>query len=355
MKKRLLNRNEIIKEPSPAVSKAIRDFDPRKASRYFDGYYGSSLIPELAQRFKLPLDRISVGYGIEFFLRAIFDSLDPRRDVILANAPHYGFYSVYARSRKIKLATFQILDRGDHFEFDMNDCVQKIKRLRPKVILLTSPNNPTGNSVGPRAIANILHVTQATKIGGWQPLVVLDEAYWGFDPDYNEKATMRLLKKYENLIILRSFSKRYALAGLRIGFALWGSRAKEIIRYDNLYLGGSRLLEAAAVAALRSEPYYAKLSRTVITERELFTARISRLKNFTPYVSNANFVMVRMDKKAIPEFKKRSDALNVTIWKFTMPEFIRVSLGLPKYNRQFAALLELIDKAVIKKSLKKHA
>ncbi len=344
MKRRLLNRNEVIHSPAPAVAKAIRNFDSSEASRYFDGYYGSSLVPEIARRFRLPINRVSVGYGIEFFLRAIFDSLEPRRDIVLTNAPHYGFYSVYADVKKARLITCQILDHGDHFEFDINDCLHKIKEFHPKIILITSPNNPTGNSMDPRAVESILKASQAIKKRGRVPLVVLDEAYYGFDPNYDERAVVRLLKKYENLVILRGFSKYYALAGLRIGYALWGARAKAIIRYDDLYLGGSRLLEEVAVAALHSEPYYRKLSKSIIAERQRFIARLSRLKNFIPYASNANFVMVKIDKRVMPEFKKREAKLGAAISKFTSPQFIRVSLGFYKDIEPFAALLESIDK-----------
>lgn len=350
MKKELLNHNEIIHGPSPQVIKAIHNFDPRKASRYFDGYYGSLLAPELARRFGLPVERVSVGYGIEFFLRPIFDSLDPHRDTILTSTPHFGFYSVYARAKKLKLTTFNILDRGDRFEFDVDDCLRKIKKFRPKIILITSPNNPTGNSIEPLALAKILSAAVAQSA-----LVVLDEAYWGFDARYDEAATLRLLKKYENLIVLRGFSKHYALAGLRIGFVLWGKRAKEIIRYEDLYLGGSRLLEEVAIAALRSGPYYKKLSQTIIAEREHFITRVNRLKYFVAYASNANFVMVKIDKRAIGEFKKRGAKCKVVISKFTSPQFIRVSLGLHEYNTEFAALLKSIDGAIIKKSLKQNA
>jgi histidinol-phosphate aminotransferase len=339
MKRRLFNRNEVIQGPSPEALQAIRKFDSREASLYFDGYYGSSLAPELAQRFNIARAQVSVGYGIEFFLRAIFDSLDPERDSILTNEPHYGYYSAYANAKKISLTTFQILDRGDHFEFDIDDCVAKIKKYRPKVVLITSPNNPTGNSMRPDDLGKIMRSTRAT-----QSLVVLDEAYWGFDPKYDEAATMRLLKKYENLVILRGFSKRYALAGLRIGFALWGKSAKKIIRYDDLYLGGSPLLEAVAVAALKSESYYANLSKAIIAERKQFIARVGRLKSFTPYASNANFVMVKIGAKALSEFKKREAKLPVAISKFTTPQFIRVSLGFHKDVEAFIVLLESIDK-----------
>ena len=335
--KRQLNRNEIERLPSPAVMRAIRGFAFEQSSFYFDGYYGSRLAPELARRFKISQQQVSVGYGAEFFLRALFDGCDPKKDVVLANNPHYSFYSAYAKTKHVRLAVSELLDRGDRFALDRKDFLKKIKKLRPKVILITSPNNPTGNSTPPKDLEAILRAAPKTT------LVTLDEAYWGFDENYNEAAVLRLLKKYENFVVLRSFSKRYALAGLRIGFALWGKRAKEIVRYEDPYLGGSRLLEEAAVAALNSEPYYAKLSRELIADRKRFIADVNKLHAFKAYASNANFVLVKVEKGIVLALEKRLKKLDVAISKFVTPEFMRVSLGSRMYIADFVKALRAVD------------
>jgi histidinol-phosphate aminotransferase len=327
--------------PAPKVVRAIRDFDLRKSAAYFGGYYGSDLRPELARRFALPKEQISVGYGAEFFLRAIFDACDPKKEVVLVNAPHYTFYAGYARLKKIRLATFPLVDRGDRFEFDIDDCLSKIRAIRPKVVLITSPNNPTGNSIAPRDLEKVLRATNPTAKS--KTLVVLDEAYWGFDDAYDEHAFLRLLKKYDNLVMLRSFSKRYALAGLRIGFALWGKRAKDIIRYDDLYLGGSRLLEDIALAALKSESYYRAVARRIIVDRVKFIRDVNNLQHFTAYDSQANFVLVKIDKKTSSATRRELDKLDVAISKFISPEFMRVSLGSHRHIAEFTKTLRNVD------------
>jgi histidinol-phosphate aminotransferase len=340
--------------PAPKVLRALRGFELAAAPRYFDGYYGSSLAPELARRFKVPRDRVSIGYGVEFFLRSIFDSCRPERDVVLANAPHYTFYSVYAKAKNIRLETFGMLDRGDHFAFDVDDCLKKIRQTHPKVILITSPNNPTGNSISPKDFERVLRAAPKTT------LIVLDEAYWGFDEKYDESAFLRLLKKYENVVILRSFSKRYALAGLRIGFALWGARAKAIIRFDDLYLGGSRLLEEIALAALDSEPYYRKITQTFLGDRKKFIAEVNKLKYFTAYASTANFVAVKVNERAKKSMAAQLENMETQIAKFISPDFMRVSLGSCSHIAGFVSLLKKIDaivaaNAITSTSASRHA
>src|SRR5581483_5272680 len=160
------------------------------------------------------------------------------------------------------------------FNFDIDNCLSKIEESKPKVVLITSPNNPTGNSINLADFRKILDKTDKTT------LVILDEAYFGFDENYNQQDFIALLEKYDNLMILRSFSKLYALAGLRIGFALCGKKVKDILRYQNFYLGGSRLLEEIAIAALESDDYYKGLSSEVISDRQKFISEIGKLKNF---------------------------------------------------------------------------
>jgi histidinol-phosphate aminotransferase len=342
--KKWLNRNEASVKPAPAVENAIRRFDLSRAAHYFEGYYGSSLAPAIARKFNLDPSRVSVGYGAEFFLRAIFDSCDSRRDVILTNALHYSFYSAYAKVRGIRLVEFKLIDRGDRFEFDVADCVRKIKSIRPKVVIITSPNNPTGNSISPVDFEKIVRAANRSKT-----LVVLDQAYWGFDPKYDERAFLSLLRRYGNVVILRSFSKYYGLAGLRIGSALWGARAKSIVRFKELYLGGSRLLEEIGAAALASDPYYRKTARELIDYRLKFIAAVNRLGVFRACTSDANFVLIKIiDKNYLAKIKSRLNkecaGASAVISKFVAPDLIRVSLGSSKDIAAFLALLKNIDK-----------
>ena len=339
--RKMLNRNEMAVRPSPAVIRALRSFDPFQASFYFSGYYGSRLVPELAKRFGLAESQVSVGYGAEFFLRSIFDTYSFGKDVVLANVPHYNFYSLYAKAKHVRFETFRMVDRGDRFEFDIDDCLAKLRQKHPKVLLIISPNNPTGNSIPLRDFKKILRAARP------RTLVVLDEAYMGFSDAHDERSFLGLLKKYENLMILRTFSKRYALAGLRIGFALWGKRgnksAKAMLGYEDFYLGGSRLLEDVAIAALRSGSYYRKISRQLMADRKAFIEAVNHLQHFKAYASDASFVLVKVDKEILRDFEKKFSRLNFTISKFVMPQFLRVSLGARPQIAQFLKALREVD------------
>jgi histidinol-phosphate aminotransferase len=339
-KRLFLNRNEVLQGPSPKCLKALRRFDSVAAARYFDGYYGSVLRPKLARLFKLPERQILIGYGLEDIFRTVFDCLNPKTDRVLTHGLHYSYYEKYTKFKGIKLEKFKIIERSKDFAFDVSDCLAKIKVAKPKVIIITSPNNPTGNSIVAKDFALIL------KGAAKDSIVILDEAYSGFDGGYQEKDFLSLLGKHDNLMILRSFSKLYALAGMRIGFSLCGKKVKSMLRYQDSYLGGSRILEEVAVAALESGPYYRKLAREIMGDRSFLINEANKLKHFKAYDSKANFVMVRVDKSAKPAFEKSLESQKVLISKFVAPDLMRVSIGSRKYTKPFLNLLAAIDKKI---------
>ena len=339
-KQKLLNRNEVVQGPSPLVRRAMRTFDARKAPFYFEGYYGSSLVPELAKAFKLPTEQVSVGYGTEFFLRGLFDNLDPKHDAVLTQDIRFTYYPHYARSKGVRLADFRVIENDSHFAFDIKDCVAQIKKVRPKIVLITSPNNPTGHSISPTNLKKIL--AAADK----KTLVVLDEAYQGFNSHYDEKGFLSLLKRNPNLVILRGFSKRYAMAGIRISFALWGKNAKKLARFEDLYLGGSRLLEHLALAALKSKPYYQKLAHEIQKDRDRLINAVRKMKHFKAYDSNANFVLVKAATKAVPVAKEILESLPVIISNFVLPDAMRVTIGYAPHTSEFIKELQKIDASI---------
>ncbi len=333
----LLNRNEVIQGPSPACLRVLRGFPSERAAFYFDGYFGSILIPALSGIFKIPEQQIMLGYGLEDILRIIFDGLNPLSDVVLTNEFHFTYYDKYLIFKNIRLENFKLIENNRNFVFDVDDCAAQAKKIRPKVILITSPNNPTGHSICADDLSKII------ESAGQNAFIVLDEAYYGFDNSYDEAGFLSLFKKHKNLMLLRSFSKLYALAGLRVGFALCGENVKNTLRYQDLYLGGSRILEEAAVAALESKRYYQGLAKQIISDRESFIQQTNRLRHFRAYDSKANFVLVKTDKNVRPALAKELAKMNCAISKFVSNEFMRVSIGMKRYTEMFTRVLEKAD------------
>ena len=338
--KLLLNRNEVIQGPSPKCLEVLKNFPPGKVAFYFDGYFGSVLIPKLSKIFTFSEQQIIIGYGLEDIFRIIFDNLKPETDVVLTHELHYTYYDKYLNFKNVRLENFKLTENQNEFTFNIDDCLEKIQKIKPKVVLITSPNNPTGNSINLADFEKILNVADTAT------LVVLDEAYFGFNENYNQQDFLALLEKHENLMILRSFSKLYALAGLRIGFALCGTKIKEILRYQNYYLGGSRILEEVAISALESENYYKNLSEEIIEDRKNFISEVNKLKNFKAFDSKANFVLVKVNENIKNTFEQEMDNIDFSVSKFVFENFMRVSIGSKQHTEKFLGVLIKIDENI---------
>lgn len=338
MAQQLINRNEVVQGPSPKVLEALRTFKPEHANFYLGDYYRSVLIPKISEIYGIPEEQIITSYGEEDFFRTIFDELDPKRDSVLTHSFHYSYYKKYLNFKGMTLNTFEIKEENGSFVFDIEDCVRQYQKTNPKILLLTSPNNPTGNSLSAGELEKILNNVAI------ETLVVVDEAYWGFDQEYDQQAFLSLLGRYPNLVLLRSFSKLYALAGLRIGFALCGANVKSLLKYQNRYLGLSRILEEVAIVALDSGDYYKKLSAEIIKDRESFTNEVHNFKNFQPFNSKANFVLVRIANNVVAErLRNALQKERVVVCKFFDGNFLRVSVGEKKHAGKFLKLLRELD------------
>ena len=304
---------------------------------YQSGYFPSVLIPVLSDMYGVPEDQILLSYGSEELLRTAFDSLDPRRDLVLTHKYHYSYYQKYLDFKHVRLTYFDMHVRHRSFLFDIDDCIAQLERIVPAILLLTSPNNPTGNSIGPADIVRIMdHVRPDT-------LVIIDQAYIEFELGVGTAGYADLLSRYPNLMMLRSFSKLYALAGLRIAYALCGVAVKEMLRYQNRYLGMSRLIEEVSIAALKSRAYYEGVRADIINHREQFLLATSKLRRFTVYDSQASFVLAKIDPMVRQAFNAALDAEPVIIGKYVDVNMYRISLGWQKDSERLISIMNILD------------
>lgn len=343
MKQLLINRNEILQGPAPECINVVRRFTGKKMCRYLDGYYQSLLIPFLAKKFKIEEDQIMLSYGLEGFFRSAFDVLNPKQEKVLTHNYHYSYYKKYLDFKGVSLHYFRLKKLDHSYIFDIDDCLKQYTVLKPRYLIITSPNNPTGNSINPEELRKILqNVSNST-------LVILDEASFGFDADHKQDDFIKLLHEFTNLIILRSFSKLYALAGVRIAYCLCGKNAKKLLRYQSHYLGLNRISEEVAIAALQSNNYYKKISKIVIANRELLTRKINTTTYFHAFSSKGNFVLIEILPDALQLFKSFHEKEKIIVGKFIDETLYRVSIGTDKYYLSFIKMCNKID-TLIKKT-----
>ncbi len=324
MKQQFLDRNETLQGPSPKALRVLRVFKKNHASTYIPGYYSSLLISALSKKFHIPEDRIILSYGIEDFLSLMFEKVSERKGSILTSEYCYSYYRIHAKFKGVRLLTFRMPEVGDSFTFDIKDCIRKYRAYKPEIVLLASPASPTGNVLSVGELETILKNVRKDCP------VLLDQAYRGFEKKYDEKSFLRLLEKYPNLVLLRTFSKYYALAGMRIGFGLCGKNVKKILNYENRFLGLSRVLEETAIAAFNSERYYRRVADEVKRDREYLVSKL-RAKGLKVFSSNANFILLKPSPRTVSKMKKIVGKQEMVLVKFFDDGTVRISIGLRKY------------------------
>jgi histidinol-phosphate aminotransferase len=201
------------------------------------------------------------------------------------------------------------------------------ERERPKVVIIASPNNPTGNRIDSRDLKRFLDTCRDT-------IVMIDEAYWGFGSTENSYVKP-YIDEYPNLIICRTFSKYFGLAGIRIGFAFAGKNLGVLTEFAKRYLGFNRISERLGEIALDNMKYYTKVGRQYEKDKELMYREFSKLRGFTPFRSFANFVLVDVPAEIRTELKCFLTERNLFIKFLDEPGFrteVRISLGTREQN-----------------------
>jgi histidinol-phosphate aminotransferase len=332
-----LDRNENLYGPAPACFEVLREIGVEELSIYprdFLRGVKSRLSERLAAELKIPEQQILLSEGSEDMLKqAVHCYLGPG-EKILCPAQSWWYYQKVAAEVGGETITYSLKEGNDAYSYDVDEMLALYRRESPRVVLIASPNNPTGNSFPDR---DLKELTEAFR----ESIVVLDEAYWGFSDVLNEHMTEEV-KEYRNLIVLRTFSKYYALAGARIAYAAVGASLTRLARFASRYLGYNRISEALALAALDSPEYYQTLRRQMCDDRQLYYDFFSGEPGFRFYRSDANFVLVRIPsavKKPLQEFL---EARRLHIRFFAEPGFadcVRITLGTKEQNRLLRAAL----------------
>ena len=287
-----------------------------------------SLKKRIAQELRIKPDMILQGNGSDeliYYLIAAFGG------PVLYPVPTFSMYGIIAQALDQKKTEVPL---DGQFDLDMKRMLSEIRKEKPKMIFLSSPNNPTGNCFSSDRILKIVDTTASKS------LVVVDEAY---QPFASERGFIPLLKDYENLVILRTLSK-IGLAGLRVGFLIAG---EEIIREVNkirLPYNLNALSQALALEVLKDKKRLRNNVRSIISERDRLFRELSKIGGIAPYPTEANFVLFRVKDAGRIYRELLKKGVLVRDMKGVVDGCIRVTVGSPAENRIFLDALRGIKK-----------
>jgi len=333
----LLDRNENLYGPSPKCFEVLKNITLAELSIYsrdFQRGVKNRLSERLAQDFGIPESQLFLSEGSEDMLKqAVHCYLGPG-ERILCPDQSWWYYRSVASEVGGETITYRLRESGKEFLYDVDELISLYQKVSPRVVLIASPNNPTGNSFQDK---DLQRLTEAFR----ESIVILDEAYWGFADETNTRIA-DLIGAYRNLLVLRTFSKFYALAGARIGFAAAGSSLSRLGKFASRYLGYNRISEELALAALDSPEYYRDINRNMRNDRDLWYAFFDKLDGWTCYRSDANFVLVRYPLKVKEQMQTYLAGHSVAVKFLTDSGFedcIRITLGTTAQNELVRSLL----------------
>jgi histidinol-phosphate aminotransferase len=316
-----LSSNESPYGPLPSVAEVIAEAG-REVHRYPDNG-AEALIAALAGRFSVPPGHIAVGCGSVGVLKQLIEAVtDPGTEVL------YAWRSFEAYPPLADLAgavSVRVPLRGESHDLE---AMAAAITPRTRLVLVCNPNNPTGTITGARQLTAFLD-----QVPG-DCLVVLDEAYREYIRDESVPDGLALYRTYPNVAVLRTFSKAYGLAGLRVGFMIGHAPAATAVRKTMLPFTVSAVAQAAAVASLAAEAELLARVELVVKERE--RVREALLSDgWTVPPTEANFVWLRLGEYTTP-FAEACERQGIAIRPFA-GEGVRVSIGTPEANDAFIA------------------
>ncbi|MDI6732099.1 MAG: histidinol-phosphate transaminase [Candidatus Margulisbacteria bacterium] len=320
-----LASNENPFGPSPKALEAIEK-EAKNLHIYPD--QKSLLLREaLAKKLAVETDNLIIGNGSDEIMQiAAATYLKPGEEVIVS-AHTFSVYEFVTR-----LFDGQpVFAPLNNFEQDL-DAMARAITPRTKIIFLCNPHNPTGTYCSNQELIAFLDKVPDNI------LVVIDEAYAEFAEAADFPKSADLIKSSKNLLVLRTFSKYYGLAGLRVGY---GTGNKDLIHYmfrTKLPFNVNRLAQMGALAALDDNAFLDKTYKNNLEGKKYFYAEFDKL-GLEHKKTEANFIFVNIKRSADEAFLAlmKAGVIIRPLTSFGLPEAIRVSIGAPEQNRKFIA------------------
>ncbi len=320
-----LNTNENPYGPSPKVIEAVKQATDDTLRLYPDPSC-SMLINAASESYGVRTDQIFAGNGSDEVLAFAFMAFfDPGRTIVFPNIT-YSFYPVYASLFNLDYVTTPL-------DSEFNIPSEQLMKSSGGIIL-ANPNAPTGKALPLSAIRNVLD-------GNPDTVVIVDEAYI----DYGGESAIGLINKYPNLLVIHTFSKSRALAGMRIGFAFGDSgliQALESVKNSFNSYTLDRLAIVAGTAALQDPEYYRGTLQKVLATREKFINDL-RERDFIVTDSSANFVFVSHKTIKADEIFRRLREAGILVRYFKnslIDNHLRISIGT---EGEMKAVVEALD------------
>ena len=324
-----LNTNECPYPPSPFVKKAIEEVDSDKFRLYPDPD-AAELVAAIAEYNHVDENQVFVGVGSDDVIGMAFLTFFNSEKPILIADITYSFYDVWAELFKIPYETIPL---NESLEINPKDYIKENGG-----IIFPNPNAPTAIELSMYGVEEIIKNNQ-------ESVIIVDEAYI----DFGGESALSLLNKYENLLVVQTFSKSRAMAGMRIGYAIGSEKlinAMKAVKFSyNSYTMNQTAIKAG-VAAIKDDCYFKEIVGKIIHTRETAKLRLAQL-GFKTTDSKANFLFAKHEKMPAEEIFEKLKEKKIFVRYFKKPRidnYLRITIGTDEeMEGLYRALSEIIS------------
>jgi len=327
-----LASNENPLGPSPRALEAIKKALPH-LHRYPDAA-AYELRRALAIRYGVEPEEVVLGNGSNEVIDLLVKACVREGEEILMSEPSFLMYEKFAQAAGARVRKVPLKERRHHLE-----AIAELVGERTRLIFLDHPHNPTGSILTHQEVSSWLKELPKDLI------VVIDEAYGEF---IREEGAVNPLSFKENqppVVLLRTFSKAYGLAALRIGYGLMKRELADVLNTIRQPFNVNTLAQVAAKASLEDEDYLRRVKETVWRGLDYLSEALKEL-GLTPYPSQANFLLVDLGRRAQPIYEAllRRGIIVRSMEAYGFPTCLRITVGLPEENEALVkALKEVLD------------
>ena len=341
-KMNFLDRNEFNFEPSDEVKEVIKNFDYRKLcfyTRIYDQGKKSIFSVYLSELYNIDEHQIILGYGAEDLLKKTvhyFLTLGGSKTMLI---PKFSWWYYKSIADEVHGTTLQypVYENGNTFTYDFEGIKKMVDELQPKILLVASPNNPTGNALTPAEMEKMVDMVPQSTI------LLVDEAYADFAK--TNCVPLATAAKNRNVIVMRTLSKSFSLAGLRLGYCIGPEDLIDALYKVKDSYNVDALAQAVALAALNDLKWMrANVSKVRRTRTRVAKELARRGWDVPP--SESNFLFVRPAHRPAAELFEALRAQNIFVRYFKGPrtgDRLRITIGTDAEMDTLLAALAQLD------------
>lgn len=325
-----LDLNENFAVASDVVGKLLVDVCQDIDIRLYPSLYSAMAIKAISNFSGFSESEISVGNGADDVSDSLMKVFVKKGWKVLVVEPTFAMYTFFTQLYGGKKVTALL---KPNFELDVNGILEKCDE-QTSMLIICSPNNPTGNQFKKGDVKKILQ--------DFNGVVVVDEAY----VDFAEYSVIDWVRKFDNLVVLRSFSKTFGLAGIRSGFLVSNKSIVEYVKRVTPPFDVNIVTQRLIALALQNWNYFQQRIKYIVKERGWLGNALAKIDGTIPYSSDANFILFKITKNNLSSstVKKRLESRNVLVKdRGSLPllaNCIRVTVGTHGMNETFVSALK---------------